>query len=69
MKAPHVLPGPARGRGRPPVAPGGTRVHRVTLDDATVTTLRYAGEGNLSAGIRRAAVSVRRAAARRKKPG
>jgi hypothetical protein len=44
-------------------------VHRVTLDDATVTTLRYAGEGNLSAGIRRAAVSVRRAAARRKKPG
>jgi len=60
---------PARGRGRPPVAPGGTQTHRVTLDQATVDTLREAGAGNLSAGIRLAAVSVRRAAARRRKPG
>jgi hypothetical protein len=59
MKAPHVLPGPARGRGRPPVAPGGTNVHRVTLDAATVATLRALGNGNMSAGIRLAAATVR----------
>ena len=59
MKAPHVLPGPARGRGRPPVAPGGTTVHRVTLDAATVATLRALGNGNMSAGIRLAAATVR----------
>jgi hypothetical protein len=54
--------GPRRGPGRPtPDGARNMRGHFVTLDAASVATLRAIGEGNLSAGIRRAAVIAREA--------
>lgn len=54
-----ILPMPKpkpRGRGRPPIKPGESVVRRlVSLDAATVKALRKAGDGNLSAGIRKLA--------------
>lgn len=40
------------GSGRPPVTPGGTRPHTVTLSDAEWEYLRNVGDGNASAGLR-----------------
>ncbi len=47
---------PAPKLGRPPKYPEGMRKHDVSLTDAQVDYLRELGEGNLSRGVRRAAI-------------
>jgi len=49
-----------KGPGRPTPDPAGAlHRHQVMLDEATVEALRALGEGNLSAGVRRAAALAR----------
>jgi hypothetical protein len=60
MKKKLARGGARPGAGRPtPDNVRNTRAHQVTLDAASEATLRALGEGNLSAGIRRAAALAR----------
>lgn len=54
--------GPGRGQGRKPIADTPTKHYTVTLDDLTAETVRDYGEGNLSAGIRKASKALDRIA-------